>query len=958
MLRRDDVRGESVLRADDRTPEALEQEIARLNAKVAALDAETRRLKTAPQSIGDDQVTERGTQWALTESEARYRDAFERSTVGHSQAGPDGKLLKVNQAFADMLGLSIEELQQVAIADITHPDDVAETLASIRCLLANERTTYRMDKRYWHRDGHLVYADVSITLLRDSVGAPHHFVATIVDITERKLAEQRILERNALLNAVLESVDAATFSIDRAFCYTGFNRAYADLMQAMCAVVVQVGASLAECRTATGVCQISRTSLERALQGQTVVDSVTSGDEGQSRRDFEVTYNPVLTDAGEIIGASTFIRDVTAKKQAEQALKNSEAELRAVLDTTPFPVALVDAQDQKIEFWSRSALTLFGHTAPTAPEWYQIAYPDPDYRREVVERWRPALEMARVSNQPVNTGEYRVTCSDGSARTCELYAAFLSGRLIVTFNDITERKRAEETLREKEFLLSESQRLGHIGSWFWDMQGPISWSDELYRLFGVSPDAFIPAVESFLSLIHPDDRSAMQAWVAARASNEDPGELEFRVIMPNGAIHHFRGRGQSVHDVGNSLLHMAGTVQDITDQKFAAIEREQLEEQLKISQKLEAIGRLAGGVAHDFNNLLSVILLYTGFAMDEASDSVKNDIIEVKKAADRGVALVQQLLAFSRKQVLQPVPLDLSKVIARLETMLRRVLGEDIDLVQVLAPNLGLTLADPGQIEQVLMNLVLNARDAMPGGGHAHHRDRQCRDRPAVRSIPDGRAQPGSYVQLVITDTGRGMDEPTRARIFEPFFTTKEHGHGHGPGSFHRVWHRQAKRWQHLGRQRAGPGRRSRSICRASFRPARRRPACPADFKAGRGSGKHSGRRGRRGAAPGRQENPRCGRLQGADRRERCRSALDLCAAQGRNPAACNRCGHAADERQNRSREELLKARPTLKVLYMSGYTDNIIDQHGVLPTGTQFIGKPFTSQDLTRKVREVLDLT
>ncbi len=204
--------------ADDRTPEALEQEIARLNARVAALDAETRRLQATLQSIEDDQTAKRATQQALFESEARFRDGFERSTVGQTQAGPDGKLLKVNQAFADMLGLSIEELQQVAIADITHPDDVAETRESIRRLLANECTTYRMDKRYRHRDGHLVFVDASITLLRDPAGAPRHFVATVVDITERKLAEQRVLERNALLNAVLESVDAATFSIDRAFC--------------------------------------------------------------------------------------------------------------------------------------------------------------------------------------------------------------------------------------------------------------------------------------------------------------------------------------------------------------------------------------------------------------------------------------------------------------------------------------------------------------------------------------------------------------------------------------------------------------------------------------------------------------------------------------------------------------------------------------------------------------------
>ena len=141
------------------------------------------------------------------------------------------------------------------------------------------------------------------------------------------------------------------------------------------------------------------------------------------------------------------------RKRAEGALRDSEAQLRAVLDAAPFPVALVDVEDDKIEFWSRSALVLFGHTAPTALEWYQIAYPDPDYRREVIERWKPVLEKARSSGQTVNAGEYRVTCRDGSVRLCELHATFLPDRLVVTFNDITERKRAEESVVQVNTLL-------------------------------------------------------------------------------------------------------------------------------------------------------------------------------------------------------------------------------------------------------------------------------------------------------------------------------------------------------------------------------------------------------------------------------------------------------------------------------------------------------------------------
>jgi PAS domain S-box-containing protein len=172
-----------------------------------------------------------------------------------------------------------------------------------------------------------------------------------------------------------------------------------------------------------------------------------------------VGNKPTEYDAGDIDIIShlgDFSWEIVERKRAEEALRNSEAQLRAILDATPFPIALVDIQDNNINFWSRSALTLFGYTAPTAPEWYLIAYPNPDYRREVIDRWKIALEKARQSAQAVNTGEYRVTCRDGSVRICELYAAFLSDRLIVTFNDITKRKGAEEALKEERRRLQQA----------------------------------------------------------------------------------------------------------------------------------------------------------------------------------------------------------------------------------------------------------------------------------------------------------------------------------------------------------------------------------------------------------------------------------------------------------------------------------------------------------------------
>jgi len=228
---------------------------------------------------------------------------------------------------------------------------------------------------------------------------------------------------------------------------------------------------------------------------------------------------------------------------------------------------------------------------------------------------------------------------------------------------------------------------------------------------------------------------------------------------------------------------VANTLCGTIERARSVAEKEKLEDQLRTSQKLEAIGSLAGGIAHDFNNLLSVILSYSGFALDAVREGepLHDDLTEVKKAGERAAVLVRQLLAFSRRQILEPRALDLNQVTAELEKMLRRILGEDIDFVQSHAPDLGLTLADPGQIEQVLMNLVVNARDAMPNGGKLtiETANVEIDEEYAARHMA---VEPGPYVMLAVTDTGCGMNAQTLARIFEPFYTTKDKGKGTGLG--------------------------------------------------------------------------------------------------------------------------------------------------------------------------------
>jgi len=397
-------------------------------------------------------------------------------------------------------------------------------------------------------------------------------------------------------------------------------------------------------------------------------------------------------------------------------------------------------------------------------------------------------------------------------------------------------------------------------------------------------------------------------------------------------------------------------IRDITERKRTEEHRRKLEGQLQVSQKMEAIGILAGGVAHDFNNLLSVILSYTEFAMKalREGDPLKDDLLEVKKAGERATVLTRQLLAFGRKQLLQPVPLNLNHVAEGVEKMLRRILGEDIDFVQVLAPDLGVVRADPGQIEQVLMNLVVNSRDAMSEGGKLTIETSNV-DLDEEYAAHHVGVKPGAYVRLAVTDTGCGMDEQTKSQLFEPFFTTKEKGKGTGLGlstvygivkqsggniwvyselglgtTFKIYFPRELSVKATAARLRAilEPALGTETILvvedEESLRKVARRFLEAAGYTvltAGAGdealliSAQHAG-------------------------------TIHLLLTDVVMPRMSGKALAQA----------ILKTRPMTKILYMSGYADNAFIHNGVVDEGTHFIGKPFTATEVTRKIRSVLD--
>jgi PAS domain S-box-containing protein len=335
---------------------------------------------------------------------------------------------------------------------------------------------------------------------------------------------------------------------------------------------------------------------------------------------------------------------------------------------------------------------------------------------------------------------------------------------------------ARAALRESQDFLERAQAVGRIGSWMADAaSGRLWWSEEVYRIFGLDESRFDGTLDAFLARVHPDDVGAVREAIRAARKSQAPYAIDHRILRPDGSPRWVHERGDVVRDAAGRTVRMIGVVQDITD-------RRELEELLRQSQKMEAVGRLAGGVAHDFNNLLTVITGRIELLLADGGlpSDLERDLELIGRTAERAASLTRQLLAFSRRQLLQPRVLDLGDLVAAMGGLLRRLVREDIQLVVHAGPEPCRVRADPSQLEQVLINLAVNASDAMPGGGLLSLRVERARlDEPAARALG---VRAGAHALLSVTDTGQGMDAATAARIFEPFFTTKGLGKGTGLG--------------------------------------------------------------------------------------------------------------------------------------------------------------------------------
>jgi len=518
-----------------------------------------------------------------------------------------------------------------------------------------------------------------------------------------------------------------------------------------------------------------------------------------------------------------------------------------------------------------------------------------------------------------------------------------------------ERRLAEEQLRKSEAQLAQAQQIARLGSWEWDLKAnKVTWSEETRRLYGYRPEDFGSSMANCLERVHPDDVARVNEVLAASLRTREPFVCDHRALLPGGTERSLRGRGELLLDNEGQPVKMFGIVQDITDAKRAEEALRRSEEQLRQSQKMEAVGRLAGGVAHDFNNLLTVIGGYCDLSVQmlDGNELVRKNIGEIHKASDRAAALTSQLLAFSRRQVLQPRVLQLNDVVQGMEKMLRRLIGEDIDLSTVFDSRLGCVRADPGQLEQVLMNLVVNARDAMPRGGKLTitaenvtiDQETSCRSR--ILSA-------GDYVMLAISDNGIGMSEDVKSHLFEPFFTTKGLGKGTGLG---------LATCYGIVCQSGGDIRvYSEPNCGSTFKIyLPRTDATPDPIPGSELKNLPNGSESILIVEDDQSVRKLAVTIlqQRGYQVQESSNAFDALALIRRGPGFHLVLTDVIMPQMSGKQlcDEIRSQRPQTKVLLMSGYTDDALAHHGVLEEGLSFLEKPFSPSGLARKVRTVLD--
>ncbi|MFC1642043.1 PAS domain S-box protein [Myxococcota bacterium] len=910
----------------------------------AALVRLRRRVSTLERAVREERGLATRTCW-----EAVLKASCDQAPHAAGILDLEGTLRYANRAACAFLGLEPSEVLGRALWDTpgcSHSEDQQQRLRDgVRSGALN---AVQFETTHCRADGTLHCIDLTLRPLRDDANGISCLVFEGRDITAHKLAE-------LALRAKTEEVDRYYLHALDLLCVADTEGYFRRLNHEWEAVL---GYSVAELEGSRYLDYVhpddvdaTGTALAQLRADQEVLNFVNRcRTKDGSYRWLEWRSVP----RGGLVYAVA--RDITDSRRSQEALRRSEERYRALVETQLDLISryrpdtvLTFVNDAYCRFYGKTRAELIGHSF--------LRMVDAEFHPKVL------AETEELVKHPTTlVGEYLNYRKDGQACWIQWVIQGIvdeKGRVVelqAVGRDITPLKQAEEALRQANLVVESSPVV--LFRWLATPGWPVVYVSENVRHFvGYAPHELLRGAIPFSTLVHPDDLSRVLSEVEQySAAGIDRFQQEYRIVTQTGGVRWVDDRTVIERDADGRATHYQGILIDITERRSAEEERKALQSQLQQAMKMEAVGRLAGGVAHDFSNLLTAIAGNIELARLERSpnEPPTHCLDEASKAAESAAALIRQLLTFSRRQIIEPRVLDLNHLVEGLQKMLVRLIGEDIALSFVASEDLGFVKVDPGQFEQVLVNLAVNARDAMPEGGRLLietanaeiDEDYRVRHHPCVLG--------GPFVMLSVSDTGHGMSDYVKQHLFEPFFTTKPQGCGTGLGLATTFGIVQQAGGTVDVYSEVGHGTTFRLYLPTVSAPAEELPEVEP--------------------APPLLGGSETILLVEDDASVRALAKLFLTRLGYRVLVASNgqeAFSQAEEWGLNISllltdvvmpgmtgrelSDRLRSMHPSLKVLFSSGYTKNVMVQHGVLNGQVNFIAKPYTIQELAEKVRCVL---
>jgi PAS domain S-box-containing protein len=873
----------------------------------------------------------------LEESEYRFRTLAETTSSG-ILIFRDLLLVYANPAAQRITGISSTTMASLKFWEIAYPDYQQALRDAWNQQLSGGPTPHEgMEIRLLDGEEGEKWAEASVgAMVLDGISAG---IITISDVTERKQARSRLSESEERYRVAIEnSGDAVAILqgdlhvyVNRRYLEIYGYEGYEEIIGKPSSMVIS-----SQDRDRVGTLNRQRQNGEAAPSRYAFKGLRKDGEL------IDIEASAVGITYGGLPASLAYLRDITERTRAEEALLTERRKFELLIERAPFGMVIA-GKDGRFQYVNPRFTQLFGYSLVDIPDssaWAQNAFPDDGYRKKAAGLWMKVIESGEMPPETLS-----VTCRDGSVKMINFQTLELeTGDVFTTCEDMTEVVHAHIALREKEEEYRNIIETSLVGIYV-IQDGVFKFVNHKFsEMHNVAWEEVVDKADPFYK-VHPEDREIVSSQLQKRLTGEmESAEYEFRIVLDGGEMKTLKVLGAVSTYKGRPAI--VGTALDISKEKI-------LERQLRESQRLETVGRLAGGIAHDFNNVLNIILGNAQLAKGHipAEHKVAHYCSSIENAVFRAADFVKQLLAFSRQQLLELKVVDLNETLARFTGMVGRVIGENIDMRVITGPSLPSVKVDVGQIDQILLNLVINARDSMAEGGEiVIETGSRTLNSDYCRFHPESR--PGEYVVLSITDTGTGMDQETLGRIFEPFFTKKGVGTGLGLSVVYGIVK------QHNGfinvYSEPGKGTTFKIYLPSATEGVRQEE--PLSRAVGKGGGET--------VLVVEDEDPL--RNIAAEVLESLGYRV-ITAANGEEAIDIFRERHGQIDLAlidvvmpriggRETYEAMKKIKPALRALFMTGYSLNGIHTNFILEQGIDAIQKPYSFEELADKIREILD--